>query len=141
MKKRIAKWQQWQVEMRIARGNIMPQSHQNAMHKALSRIFAAESKSLESLGVGVAMQNNLKCHMKFVALLIARVKQSKRGIGNGCGTFEPPKRTLFFCLQDEQRVNPVTPQTPTPTHQIKKGRGVTKNKKGKFTSRRRNVQK
>jgi len=55
MKKRIAKWQQWQVEMRIARGNIMPQSHQNAMHKALSRIFAAESKSLESLGVGVAM--------------------------------------------------------------------------------------
>jgi len=69
------------------------------MHKALSRIFAAESKSLESLGVGVAMQNNLKCHMKFVALLIARVKQSKRGIGNGCGTFEPPKRTLFFVFR------------------------------------------
>lgn len=38
-KVQTAKWQLWQVEMRIARGNIMPQSHWNAMHKALSRIL------------------------------------------------------------------------------------------------------
>lgn len=84
-----------------------PKSQGNAMHKALSRIFAAESKSLKCFGVlwGAAMQNNLKCHMKFVALLIARVKQSKRGIGTA-------RRTRLAASEDRH----ILTHRDTPTH-------------------------
>jgi len=62
--------------------------------------------------VGVTMQNNLKCHMKFVALLIARVKQPKRGIGNGCGIHRKP---TFFSRRRAARKSSHAPNTHTHT--------------------------